>query len=104
MNFSTYGASFVHIDQDGKVAGPLCNYLKAFPDELKDEFYARYGGEAEVSSKTASPVLGNLNSGMQLYRIKHRKPELYARIKYSLHLPQYLNFLVSGVFVRILPA
>lgn len=98
LNFSTYGASFVHIDQDGNVAGPLCNYLKAFPDDLKDEFYAQYGGEADISVKTASPVLGNLNSGMQLYRIKHRKPELFSRIKYSLHLPQYLNFLVSGVF------
>lgn len=96
LNFSTYGASFVHIDHDGKVAAPLCNYLKDFPNELKDEFYAKYGGEAEVSSQTASPVLGNLNSGMQLYRIKHKKPELFKKIKYSLHLPQYLNFLVTG--------
>jgi sugar (pentulose or hexulose) kinase len=96
INFSTYGASFVHIDHDGNVAAPLCNYLKAFPDELKDEFYAKYGGEAEVSSKTASPVLGNLNSGMQLYRIKYNKPELFKKIKYSLHLPQYLNHLVTG--------
>lgn len=96
LNFSTYGASFVHIDHDGKVAAPLCNYLKDFPAELKDEFYAKYGGETKVSSETASPVLGNLNSGMQLYRIKHKKPELFNRIKYSLHLPQYLNFLITG--------
>ena len=95
LNFSTYGASFVHVDHDGKVTAPLCNYLKAFPDELKDEFYAKYGGEIAVSSQTASPVLGNLNSGMQLYRIKHKKPELFNRIKYSLHLPQYLNHLVT---------
>lgn len=40
--------------------------------------------------------MGNLNSGMQLYRIKHNKPELFNRIKYSLHLPQYLNHLVTG--------
>lgn len=96
LNFSTYGASFVHIDHDGKVAAPLCNYLKSYPDELKDEFYAKYGGEAVVSSQTASPVLGNLNSGMQLYRIKYNKPELYKNIKYSLHLPQYLNHLITG--------
>jgi sugar (pentulose or hexulose) kinase len=96
LNFSTYGASFVHIDHDGKVAAPLCNYLKAFPDELKDEFYATHGGEEAISQQTASPVLGNLNSGMQLYRIKRNKPELFGKIKYSLHLPQYLNFLVTG--------
>lgn len=98
LNFSTYGASFVHIDHDGKVAAPLCNYLKAYPDELKDEFYTKYGGESAVSRETASPVLGNLNSGMQLYRIKHKKPELFKKIKYSLHLPQYLSYLVTGKY------
>jgi sugar (pentulose or hexulose) kinase len=35
---------------------------------------------------------------MQLYRIKQRKPELFKHIKYSLHLPQYLNHLISGNF------
>ena len=98
LNFSTYGASFVHIGNDGKVAGPLSNYLKPYPEDLKDEFYAKYGGEAVISRETASPVLGNLNSGMQLYRIKHKNPELFGRIKYSLHLPQYLNYLVTGKF------
>lgn len=98
LNFSTYGASFVHIDHDGKVAAPLCNYLKAYPDELKDEFYAKYGGESAVSRETASPVLGNLNSGMQLYRIKYRKPELFKNLKFSLHLPQYLTYLVTGKY------
>jgi len=98
LNFSTYGASFVHIGHNGDVVAPLCNYLKAYPEDLKDEFYAKYDGEAGISRETASPVLGNLNSGMQLYRIKQRKPELFGRIKYSLHLPQYLNYLVTGGF------
>jgi sugar (pentulose or hexulose) kinase len=98
INFSTYGASFVHVDHNGEVTAPLCNYLKAFPDDLKQEFYSKHGGEALIAEETASPVLGNLNSGMQLYRIKHRKPELFDRIKYSLHLPQYLNYLVTGKY------
>jgi sugar (pentulose or hexulose) kinase len=98
INFSTYGASFVHLDQDNKVTAPLCNYLKDFPEDLKQEFYSKHGGEEKIAQETASPVLGNLNSGMQLYRIKHRKPELFNRIKYSLHLPQYLNHLVTGNF------
>jgi sugar (pentulose or hexulose) kinase len=33
---------------------------------------------------------------MQLYRIKHQKPELFKQVKYALHLPQYLSLLVSG--------
>ena len=96
INFSTYGASFVYIDEYGKPLAPLYNYLKAYPEELKKEFYASYGGEKAISAATASPVLGSLNSGMQLYRIKKEKPELYKQIKYALHLPQYLSYLVSG--------
>ena len=96
INFSTYGASFVYIDEDGKPVAPLYNYLKPYPDYLKKNFYDTYGGEEEFSHQTASPVLGNLNSGMQLYRMKHEKPEIFSRIKYALHLPQYMSYLISG--------
>lgn len=96
LNFSTYGASFVHIDREGKPVAPLYNYLKPFPDDLLKQFYDTYGGELTFSMHTASPVLGNLNSGLQLYYIKHRKPELFERIHYSLHLPQYMSLLVTG--------
>lgn len=96
VNFSAYGASFVYLDKDKQVIPPLYNYLKPFPDELQKHFYDTYGGESKVSKDTASPVLGNLNSGMQLYRLKQEKPSVFAEIKYALHLPQYLCFLLSG--------
>ena len=96
INFATYGASFVYIDEDGKPLAPLYNYLKEYPQALMDQFYNTYGGTAEFSNRTASPVLGSLNSGMQLYRIKYEKPELFKQIKYALHLPQYLSYLISG--------
>ena len=96
LNFSAYGASFVNIGHDGKPATPLHNYLKPFPEQLHDEFYRQYGGEEKFSVETASPDLGNLNSGLQLYRIKKQKPEIFDKIKYSLHLPQYLSWLFTG--------
>jgi sugar (pentulose or hexulose) kinase len=96
INFATYGASFVYIDEDGKPLAPLYNYLKEYPEDLKNKFYGDYGGEEVFSNLTASPVLGSLNSGMQVYRIKHEKPELFKQIKYALHLPQYLSYLISG--------
>ncbi|MBS1562887.1 MAG: carbohydrate kinase, partial [Bacteroidetes bacterium] len=96
LNFSTYGASFVHIDREGRPVAPLYNYLKPYPEDLLKEFYDKYGGELTFSMHTASPVLGNLNSGLQLYYIRHRKPALFERIHYSLHLPQYMSFLVTG--------
>ena len=95
VNFSAYGASFVYIDEKGKVIAPLYNYLKPFDEELSKKFYENYGGEGKISVETASPVLGNLNSGMQLYSIKHQKPAIFKQAKYALHLPQYLNYLVT---------
>jgi len=59
INFSTYGASFVYIGEDGKPVAPLYNYLKEFPKELSEQFYKTYGGEALLAKETSSPVLGN---------------------------------------------
>jgi sugar (pentulose or hexulose) kinase len=96
VNFSAYGASFVHIDREGRPVAPLYNYLKPYPKKLKQQFYQKYGGELLFSMQTASPVLGNLNSGLQLYLLKNHKPEIFKATHYSLHLPQYLSFLVTG--------
>jgi L-fuculokinase len=95
INFSAYGATFVHIMKVGKKFLPLYNYLKPYPKELQDEFYTTYGGESKVVKETASPVLGNLNSGLQLYRIKKQQPQVFKDIYKSLHLPQYLSFLIT---------
>jgi sugar (pentulose or hexulose) kinase len=94
INFTAYGASLVHISDSGPIA-PLYNYLKPYPENIKKQFYDKYGGEDAFSIQTASPVLGSLNSGMQLYRIRNENPGLFAQIKYSLHLPQYLGWLVT---------
>ncbi|MFL5739480.1 MAG: FGGY-family carbohydrate kinase [Flavisolibacter sp.] len=96
INFCTYGASLVYIDEEGNPLTPLYNYLKPYPQHLKKQFYDRYGGEEKFSRQTASPVLDSLNSGMQLYRIKYEKPELFRKINYALHLPQYVSYLISG--------
>jgi sugar (pentulose or hexulose) kinase len=96
INFSTYGASFVYIDQEGEPLTPLYNYLKPYPEELKTQFYASYNGEDNFARQAASPVLGSLNSGMQLYRLKYEQPQIFAQTKYALHLPQYMSFLVTG--------
>jgi sugar (pentulose or hexulose) kinase len=96
INFSTYGASFVYIDEDGRPLTPLYNYLKPYPESLKEKFYASYGGEYGFARKAASPILGSLNSGMQLYRLKQEQPQVFAQTKYALHLPQYMSFLLTG--------
>ncbi|BAU55031.1 FGGY-family carbohydrate kinase [Mucilaginibacter gotjawali] len=96
VNFSAYGASLVYIGENGRALTPLYNYLKPYPEELSNKFYNAYGGPDKFSLETASPVLGSLNSGLQLYRLKQEKPELFTKVKYALHLPQYLSFLLTG--------
>ena len=97
INFSTYGASFVHIDKNGQPVAPLYNYLKPFPEDLLSSFYEKYGDELSFAGETASPPLGMLNSGLQLYWLKYARPEVFHKIRWSLHFPQYLSFLLSGI-------
>lgn len=94
INFSTYGASFVHLDKDGNVLGHLYNYLKPMPEELVQEFHTTY---PNVPEATGSPKSGMLNSGMQLYWLKKTKPAVFSQIKYSLHFPQYISYLFTGI-------
>ena len=96
LNFSAYGASFVHIMKEGKPLLPLYNYLKPYPDALQHELYSTYGGEEKIAKETASPASGSLTSGLQLYRIKKEKPQTFAGIRTSLHLPQYLSYLITA--------
>ena len=96
LNFSTYGASMVYVDEAGKALTPLYSYLKPYPKVLEEQFYRAYCNQRLFSAKTASPALGSLNSGLQLYRLKHHQPEVFARTRYALHLPQYLSFLVTS--------
>lgn len=96
MNFTTYGASLVHLDDKRKSVTPLYDYLKAYPGDLLHDFYAKYGGKETFSQTTASPSLGMLNSGLQLYWLKYRKPKVFQKIRHSLHFPQFASFLFTG--------
>jgi L-fuculokinase len=95
VNFSGYGASFVLLDAQDEVCFPLYNYLKDFPKDLENIFYQKYGGKQHFAKVTASPILGNLNSGLQLYRLSKKQPTQFEKVKSCLHLPQYLSFLFS---------
>ncbi len=97
INCTTYGASFVHLDSRGQPLTALYNYLKPYPRELQKQFFDTYGSEENISLETASPELGSLNSGLQLYWLKHQKPWIFKQIKWSLHLPQYVSYVISLV-------
>lgn len=97
INFSTYGASFVYVDKNGKILTPLYNYTKPIDPEIENAFYKKYGPEYLFTKLTGSPRSGMLSSGLQLYWLKHKKPEIFKQVKYALHFPQYLSYIFTGI-------
>lgn len=95
INFSGYGATLVYLDEKGETVGPIYNYLKSFPADLLKQFYNKYGEQETIALQTASPLLNSLNSGLQFYRVKHEKPVLFEKIKFALHLPQFLSSIIT---------
>lgn len=98
VNFSTYGATLVHLDDKGNPVTPLYNYLKPFPSELASRFQSAYG-VSQNDLETASPFLGMLNSGLQLYWLKYERPDLFRNVRHTLHFPQYLAYALTGKMV-----
>lgn len=96
VNFTTYGATLVYLDADGKRLTPVYNYLKPVDDRIPERIYKKFGGQDEFCRRTASPALGMLNSGMQAIWLKYEKPEIFRRVRYILHFPQYLSYLLTG--------
>ncbi len=96
VNFATYGATLVYLDENGRRLTPVYNYLKPLDDKIPERLYKRHGGRDEFCRRTASPALGMLNSGLQPLWLKTVKPEVFAKIKYILHFPQYISYLITG--------
>ena len=96
INFSAYGASFILVDEKGIPCFPLYNYLKPFPSPLQKTFYEKNGGNENFALETASPNLGSLNAGMQLYRLKVEKAAQFKKVKFALHLPQFFSYMLSN--------
>lgn len=96
VNFTTYGATMVYLDANGKRLTPVYNYLKSVDDDIPEKLYNKYGGKKEFCRCTASPALGMLNSGIQVLWLKTVHPEIFFRVKYILHFPQYISYIITG--------
>jgi sugar (pentulose or hexulose) kinase len=97
LNFTSYGATVVNIDEEGMVVTPLYNYLKPVAPDILEAFYEKFGSREKFAVQTCSPPLGMLNAGFQLYWLKYHRPQLFRHIRFSVFLPQYLSYLFCGV-------
>lgn len=96
VNFSAYGSSLVYLGEDGKPLAPVYSYLKPYPEGLRQRFFATHGPETRLSRKSACQLESSLNAGLQFYRLKYERPEIFERTKKVLFLPQWLSFLFTG--------
>ncbi len=93
VNFSTYGASLMFLDEKGERLTPVYNYLKEVSPSISEELFQQYGGKDEFCRQTASPALGLLlNSGIQILWLKKEKKEVFEKAASILHFPQYLSY------------
>jgi sugar (pentulose or hexulose) kinase len=100
VNFTTYGASLIFLDAQGKRLTPLYNYLKDISPSIQASLFSKNGGEAEFCRKTGSPSLGLLlNSGIQILWLKQEKPMIFHKVSAILHFPQYLSYLFTETVV-----
>lgn len=97
LNFSGYGATVVFVDDKGFAVSSLYNYLKVFPEGLFP--YSNYGSENEFARATASPILGNLNSGLQAFRVSQLNSDVWDKTRWVMHWPNFLSSIFTGVFV-----
>jgi L-fuculokinase len=98
INFTAYGATVVNTDTQNNLVHEITNYLKPYPEGILDEFNRSYNNQKDLLlSETASPLLENLNTALQLYALKKTDPAEFERIQFSTHLPQYLSSLFTGV-------
>ncbi|MFZ1790609.1 MAG: FGGY family carbohydrate kinase, partial [Saprospiraceae bacterium] len=96
VNFSAYGATFVHLDEHQKICTPLYNYLKKRDLETYIAFKDLLNQFSNVEVDTGAAITGMLNTGFQLFWLKNKKPSVFQKIWKSVHLPQYFSFLFTG--------
>lgn len=95
VGIDTWAVDFVLLDEkDNRIgnavgyrdSGTRCMDWKVYEKISPDELYARTGIQKQM-----------FNSIYQLMAWKERKPELFAKAKTMLMIPDYLHYLLSGV-------
>ena len=95
MGIDTWGVDFVLLDENDNVLGDTVAYRDSRTEGVdkevykiisEDDLYARTGIQKQV-----------FNSIYQLYAIKLANPEYIEKAKTFLMVPEYFNFLLTGV-------
>lgn len=95
MAIDTWGVDYALLDEKDRLLGETYAYRDSRTVGIPEEFF-KVMPEAELYARTGCRAQA-INTLFQLYETYRREPELAARTKTFLMLPEYLNFLLTGV-------
>lgn len=100
INVCSFGATIAHLDENGEQAFPLLAYTSIPPANLDEEFKAWMKSIPGGNKRLGTPVLSRfLNVAKQIFYLRKMQPEIADRVRFSLFLPQYFIYRLTGVKV-----
>lgn len=95
MGIDTWGVDFVLLDENDKLLGDTVAYRDSRTDVIDKELY-KVVSEEELYARTGIQK-ALFNTVYQLYAIKQSNPEYIEKAKSFLMVPEYFNYLLTGV-------
>ncbi len=95
VGIDTWGVDFVLLDENDKMLGPAVAYRDSRTEGIDREVY-KFIPEKELYERTGIQKQP-FNTIYQLMAVKVRQPELLKRAKALLMIPDYFNFLLTGI-------
>ncbi|MFA6938002.1 MAG: FGGY family carbohydrate kinase [Treponema sp.] len=97
ISVTTHGATFVCVDENGKLAAPCVYYTYEPGEKFQEEFYSLCGARKLLQKKTFSPAFSAMiNPAKGIYFLQQKFYEQYKNTKLILCFPQYWGFLLTG--------
>ncbi len=97
ISISTYGGTFVCLDENGSLAVPALSGSTDPGEAFHADFDASVGDPRDIQRRMATPRMPYLSViARGIYYVKTHYPEGFARTRKILGLPQYYGYLLTG--------
>ena len=98
ISISAHGATFVGINESGKISFPEISYTTDPGDDFHAEFFREFGNRKALQLETGTPDFNLLiNTGKGIWFAKKRFPAQFSKTKYILNFPQYFGYKLTGI-------
>lgn len=98
VSITTHGATWVGLDEEGRLAHPVMAYTTPVSEEWERAFYERFGSERQLHRELATPNLAMTNMAKTLAYAQEQWPDEFQRVRHILPLPQYFGYLLTGQY------